>query len=44
MRAIFGAAAMLAVLAACGPSTPPGPTAEQITKNSPDLVAFLDAE
>ncbi|MFT3723977.1 MAG: DUF885 domain-containing protein [Hyphomonadaceae bacterium] len=44
MRAIFGAAAMLAVLAACGPSTPPGPTAEQVTKNSHDLVAYLDAE
>lgn len=41
MRAIFGAGAMLAFLAACGPSAP---TAEEIAKNSADLVAYLDAE
>lgn len=44
MRAIFGAAAMLAVLAACGPSEPAAPSAETIAKNSADLVAYLDAE
>jgi len=47
MRAIFGAAAMLAVLAACGPSepaAPAAPSAEVIAKNSADLVAYLDAE
>jgi uncharacterized protein (DUF885 family) len=32
---------MLAVLAACGPTAP---TAEEIAKNSADLVAYLDAE
>ena len=41
MRAIFGAGIMLAVLAACGPTAP---TAEEIAKNSADLVAYLDAE
>lgn len=41
MRAIFGAAAMLAVLTACGPAAP---TADEIAKNSVDLVAYLDAE
>jgi uncharacterized protein (DUF885 family) len=41
MRAIFGAGMMLAVLAACGPTAP---SAEEITKNSVDLVAYLDAE
>ncbi len=41
MRAFFGAAAMVAVLAACGPAAP---TAEEIAKNSADLVAYLDAE
>ncbi len=46
MRAIFGAAAMLAVLAACGPSETAAPalSAEVIAKNSADLVAYLDAE
>ncbi len=44
MRAIFGAAAMLAVLAACGPTEPAAPSAEAIAKNSTDLVAYLDAE
>jgi len=44
MRAIFGAAAMLAVLAACGPTEPAGSTADEIAKNSADLVAYLDAE
>ena len=44
MRAIFGAAAMLAVLAACGPTEPAAPSAEAIAKNSADLVAYLDAE
>ncbi|HEX5005746.1 MAG TPA: DUF885 domain-containing protein, partial [Hyphomonadaceae bacterium] len=44
MRLIFGVGAALAVLAACGPTTPAGPTAEAIAKNSADLVAYLDAE
>ncbi len=44
MRAIFGAAAMLAVLAACGPAEPKGPTAADIAKNDADLVAYLDVE
>ncbi|RYY94059.1 MAG: DUF885 domain-containing protein, partial [Alphaproteobacteria bacterium] len=47
MRSILGAAAMLAVLAACGPSEPAAPaaaSAEVIAKNSVDLVAYLDAE
>ena len=44
MRAIFGAAVMLAVLGACAPAAPAGPTAEEIAKNSADLVAYLDAE
>jgi len=47
MRSILGAAAMLAVLAACGPSEPAAPaaaSAEVIAKNSMDLVAYLDAE
>ena len=41
MRAIFGAGMMLAMLAACGPTAP---STEEITKNSVDLVAYLDAE
>ena len=44
MRAIFGAAVMLAVLGACAPAAPAGPTAEEVAKNSADLVAYLDAE
>ena len=44
MRAIFGAAALALGLAACGAPTPAGPTAEEIAKNSADLVAYLDAE
>jgi uncharacterized protein (DUF885 family) len=44
MRLIFGVGAALAVLAACGPAKPAGPSAETITKNSADLVAYLDAE
>jgi uncharacterized protein (DUF885 family) len=44
MRVIFGVAAMAAVLAACSPAAPAGPTAEEIAKNSADLVAYLDAE
>ncbi len=44
MRAIFGAAVMLAVLGACTPAAPAGPTAEEIAKNSSDLVAYLDSE
>ena len=35
---------MAALLVACGPSTPAGPSAEDIAKNSADLVAYLDAE
>ena len=41
MRVIFGAVALAAALAACGPTAP---TAEEIAKNSTDLVAYLDAE
>jgi len=41
MRVVFGAVAMAALLVACGPA---GPTAEEIAKNSADLVAYLDAE
>ncbi len=44
MRAIFGAAVMLAVLGACSPAAPAGPTAAEIAKNSEDLIAFLDAK
>jgi uncharacterized protein (DUF885 family) len=46
MRAIFGVSAMFAVLVACTPASnaPAGPTAEQISKNSADLTAYLDAE
>jgi len=44
MRSIFGAVAMAALLAACAPAAPVGPTAEEIAKNSADLVAYLDAE
>ncbi len=35
---------MAAALVACGPAAPAGPTAEEIAKNSADLVAYLDAE
>ena len=41
MRVIFGAVALAAMLSACGPAAP---TAEEIAKNSADLVAYLDAE
>jgi uncharacterized protein (DUF885 family) len=44
MRVIFGAVALAAMLSACGPSAPAAPTAEEIAKNSADLVAYLDAE
>jgi uncharacterized protein (DUF885 family) len=44
MRAIFGAGVALAVLVACSPAKPAGPTAEDIAKNSAELTAFLDAE
>ena len=44
MRSIFGAVAMAAVLVACAPAAPVGPTAEEIAKASADLVAYLDAE
>lgn len=44
MRVIFGAVALAAMLAACGPAAPVAPTAEEIAKNSADLVAYLDAE
>ncbi len=37
-------AGLLAVVAACAPSTPPAPTAEEIAKVSGELNAFLDAE
>jgi uncharacterized protein (DUF885 family) len=41
MRVIFGAVALAAMLSACGPAAP---TADEIAKNSADLVAYLDAE
>ncbi len=44
MRVVFGAVAMAALLIACGPAAPVGPTPEEIAKNSADLVAYLDAE
>ncbi|HEY7797757.1 MAG TPA: DUF885 domain-containing protein [Hyphomonadaceae bacterium] len=44
MRLIFGAGAALAVLAACGPAQPTGPSAETVAKASADLTAYLDAE
>ena len=44
MRSIFGAVAMAALLVACAPAAPVGPTSEEIAKNSADLVAYLDAE
>jgi uncharacterized protein (DUF885 family) len=43
MRVIFGAA-LAVVLAACSPAAPAAPTAEELAKNSADLVAYLDAE
>ncbi|HVY88191.1 MAG TPA: DUF885 domain-containing protein [Hyphomonadaceae bacterium] len=47
MRVVFGAAAMVAILAACGPTTPAkpaGPTAADIQAESAKLNAYLDAE
>ncbi len=44
MRVLFTAAASLLVLAACGPTTPAAPTAEDIAKTSADLTAWFDAE
>jgi uncharacterized protein (DUF885 family) len=44
MRVIFGAAAVLAVLAACSEAKPAGPAPEAVAKTSADLVAYLDAE
>lgn len=44
MRAILGVAATLAVLAACSPTKPAGPTAAEIARSSADLTTFLDAE
>ena len=41
MRVMFGAGAILAVLAACSPAQP---TQADIAKNSAALVAYLDAE
>ncbi len=38
------AAGLMALVAACGPATPPAPTAEEIAKASADLTAWLDAE
>jgi uncharacterized protein (DUF885 family) len=35
---------MAALLVACAPAAPVGPTSEEIAKNSADLVAYLDAE
>jgi uncharacterized protein (DUF885 family) len=44
MKAIFGAAVVLAMLTACAPAKPAVPTAADIARNSADLTAFLDAE
>src|SRR5689334_11050707 len=46
MRAIFGAAAMLAIVAACSPEVkkPAAPTAAEIAAESQKLTAYLDAE
>ena len=44
MRVLFTAAASLLVLAACGPTTPAAPTAEDIAKTSADLTAWFDVE
>ena len=38
------AAGLMALVAACGPTTPPAPTAEEIAKASADLTVWLDAE
>ena len=38
------AAGLMAMVAACGPTTPPAPTAEEIAKASADLTVWLDAE
>jgi uncharacterized protein (DUF885 family) len=43
MRLMF-AAGLLALVSACGPTTPAAPTAEEIAKASADLTVWLDAE
>ncbi len=43
MRLMF-AAGLMALVAACGPTTPPAATAEEIAKASADLTVWLDAE
>jgi uncharacterized protein (DUF885 family) len=43
MRLLLGTA-MLAAIVACTPAKPAGPTAEEITKASAELTAYLDAE
>jgi len=43
MRLMF-AAGLFALVAACGPTTPAGPTAEEVAKASADLTVWLDAE
>ncbi|RYY97446.1 MAG: DUF885 domain-containing protein, partial [Alphaproteobacteria bacterium] len=44
MRILFTAAASLLALAACGPTAPAAPTAEDIAKTSAELTAWFDAE
>ena len=44
MKTILGAVVALALLAACAPTQPAGPTAADIARNSADLTTFLDAE
>ena len=43
MRLMF-AAGLLALVTACGPTTPAAPTAEEIAKASADLTVWLDTE
>ncbi len=38
------AAGLLVLVTACGPATPPAPTAEEIAQASADLTVWLDAE
>lgn len=44
MRVLFTAAVSLFALAACGPTAPAAPTAEEIAKTSAELTAWFDAE
>ncbi len=44
MRVLFTAAVSLFALAACGPTAPAAPTAEEVAKTSAELTAWFDAE